>query len=384
MESVKWKLSNVKGWGTFPFSISCFTIYIFLMLLLSPHTSFSQIDSKASKKTRNLYNYLLEVSEDRMLFGHQDDLAYGVGWRNGERESDVKDIVGSYPAVLGWDVSKLGTRSFNIDSVDFENMKLWIRKGYKAGAINTISWHMDNWAIGKTSWDTEGETLRQLLPGNELHDLYKSKLDLFADFVDDLGAGLFAGKIPIVFRPFHEHTGGWFWWGAEHCTAEEYKTLWRFTVDYLRDEKGLHNLLYAYSPDVFRDGDHYLEYYPGDDYVDILGFDDYHDVGRGGHVDDLIRRLGILTDLAAERGKVAALTETGLESVSKDDWFTDILLSVKDDPKAKRIAYALVWRNSDKKHHYASFKGHASEADFQKFYDDSFTVFANDTGNPYK
>jgi mannan endo-1,4-beta-mannosidase len=243
---------------------------------------------------------------------------------------------------------------------------------------------MDNWAIGGTSWDTDGSTVQKIMPGGELHELYRSKLDLFADFINDLPAGLFAGKIPIIFRPFHEHTGGWFWWGAEHCTSEQYVTLWQFTVKYLRDEKGLNNLLYAYSPDVFGTREKYLEYYPGDEYVDILGFDDYHDVGRGGTVDGLIRQLQILTDLAEEKDKVAALTETGLESITKDDWFTTTLLPIKDDPKAKRIAWALVWRNSDKKHHYGPYKGHPSEDDFVLFYNDPFTVFAGDTPNPYK
>ena len=54
-----------------------------------------------------------------ILIGHEDDLAYGVGWKEEKGRSDIKDITGSYPALYGWDVSKLG-RPFNIDTVDFE------------------------------------------------------------------------------------------------------------------------------------------------------------------------------------------------------------------------------------------------------------------------
>ena len=46
-------------------------------------------------------------------------------------------------------------------------------------------------------------------------------------------------------------------------------------MDYLRDEKGLHNLLFAYSTDVFTEEENYLEHYPGHEYVDVLGYDDY-------------------------------------------------------------------------------------------------------------
>ena len=51
--------------------------------------------------------------------------------------------------------------------------------------------------------------------------------------------------IPIIFRPFHEPNGGAFWWGDRHATPEQYKALWRFTVGYPRDRKGLHNIIWA-------------------------------------------------------------------------------------------------------------------------------------------
>ncbi len=80
-----------------------------------------------------------------------------------------------------------------------------------------------------------------------------------------LGPAISENALPIIFRPFH---------GA-NVTVDEYVQLWRFTVDYLRDEKGLHNLLFAYSTDVFTDEEDYLELYPGHEYVDVLGYDDY-------------------------------------------------------------------------------------------------------------
>lgn len=58
-------------------------------------------------------------------------------------------------------------------------------------------------------------------------------------------------KVPVLFRPWHEHTGSWFWWGEKLCTPEEYKALWHMTVDILRSD-GVDNALYAYSPAVNR------------------------------------------------------------------------------------------------------------------------------------
>jgi mannan endo-1,4-beta-mannosidase len=72
-------------------------------------------------------------------------------------------------------------------------------------------------------------------------------------------------------------TGGWFWWGVPHTRDDEFARLWRFTVQYLRDVKGLHHLLYAYAPNASGPTgvDTYLAGYPGDEWVDVLGYDRY-------------------------------------------------------------------------------------------------------------
>ena len=65
--------------------------------------------------------------------------------------------------------------------------------------------------------------------------------------------------VPVICRLFHENDGSWFWWGAAYCSPSQYKNLFRYTEEYLRDVKGLHNLLYAYSPGgPFTDAADYL------------------------------------------------------------------------------------------------------------------------------
>ena len=382
---------KMKHFNLFGFRwVAVFAVLGFVSFIYPDGSKFAQIktvDSQATKETKALYANLKKMSKTHILFGHQDALAYGVKWSEWNKyRSDVGDVCGKHPAVYGWELSKLGKYAHNIDSVDFEQMKGWIKAVYKAGGINTISWHFDNFYNGKSAWDVGDMVVATILPGGMHHKAYTTKLDLFADFVKDIRVGfIFKKDIPLIFRPFHEHTGSWFWWGSDHCTPKQYKALWRFTVEYLRDEKGLHNLLYAYSPDVFKDKAHYLECYPGDDYVDILGLDDYHDVGSHGQIEDLTKRLKMVVELAESKDKVAALTETGFETIPDERWWTDKLLNaIKTDPVASRIAWLLVWRNDRLDHHYAPYPNHSSAANFVDFSKDPMMVFQSELRNVYR
>ena len=92
--------------------------------------------------------------------------------------------------------------------------------------------------------------------------------------------------------------------------------LWRFTVDYLCGEKNLHNLLFAYSSSGdIADKAQYLERYPGDDYLTLSGLitTRCRDAGNQSFIEEVSRVLGIVTEVAAEHGKIAALTEAGYE-----------------------------------------------------------------------
>ena len=341
------------------------------------------VDREATRPTKALYANLRLLAEDHLLFGHQDDLAYGVNWKREKGRSDVHDVAGAYPAVYGWELGDLenGVEA-NLDTVNFKEMQGWIKEGYKRGGIITISWHMDNPVSRGSSWDTT-RAVYSILPGGVNHALYRHWLDRFADFVGGLKTGPLAwlglGKpVPIIFRPFHEHSGGWFWWGRGHVTPDEYVRLWRFTVEYLRDEKNLHNLIYAYSTDVFDSEEQYLEHYPGDDYVDVLGYDDYRSLRSDESVSEMTARLRTLVRLAEARGKIAALTETGSEGVRSPTWWTGRLLrAIESDPISRRIAWVLVWRNANARHHYAPYAGHPSAADFIEFYKHPFVLFGD-------
>jgi mannan endo-1,4-beta-mannosidase len=360
----------------------------------APGPAADLVDDDATDETRALFANLRRIAPEAVLFGHQDDLAYGVHWKREAGRSDVKDVTGAYPAVYGWELAdlELGAAE-NIDGVRFDDMRGWIKEGYERGGVVTISWHMNNLMSGGNAWDTT-RVVPALLPGGMHHEAFKGWLDDFADFVKGLKVGPFAGlgfgtHVPIIFRPYHEMTGSWFWWGAGSTTPDEYKALWRFTVGYLRDVKGVSNLLYAYATDVFPDEEAYLLRYPGDAYVDVLGFDDYHALRSEEGVDAFVQRLRTVVTLAEARGKVPAFTETGYEGIPEPAWWTSRLLrAITADPVGRRIAYMMVWRNANAAdmpgHHFVPYAGHPSAPDFVRFYQDPFVLFGDELPDLYR
>ena len=324
-------------------------------------------DPQATPETQALYRNLFRIADEGVMFGHQDDALYGHDWKYEEGRSDVRECCGDYPAVFGWELGGLETGADrSIDDVPFAEITRLLCAAYGRGAVNTVSWHPQNPESGASAWDGKTSTaVSSILPGGANHAQFRLWLDRLAGFFVGLKSAD-GTCVPVLFRPFHEHTGSGFWWGEAQCTPDEYKALWRFTVEYLRDVKGVHNLLYVYSPDLYRDAEHYTERYPGDEWVDVLGLDAYHrpqdwDFLSGGE-----RMLSTLQRLGHEHGKPTAFTETGLEGIPDTAWWTRRLLPVI---RGKGLSYVLVWRNAHDRptHFFGPWHGHASEPDFRKF-----------------
>jgi len=338
-------------------------------------------------ETQNLLKNLKVISGKGFMFGHQDDPLYGIGWEGDDGRSDVKSVVGDYPAVMGFDLGRieLGNEK-NIDNVSFEKIRQEIIRQYQRGGMITMSWHMNNPLTNGDAWDVKkGENaVASVLPDGQNHDKFLHWLQRAADFFNSLKTED-GTKIPIVFRPWHEHTGSWFWWGKDLCSPEEYQQLWKMTVDFMQ-EKGVNNLLYAYSPDIQGPGQIYMERYPGDEYVDILGLDGYHrdnETGIESFQNSLNTILSFMTDEGKKRNKPIALTETGLEAIPIANWWTGVLLPIVGKYP---ISYVMVWRNARERenHYYAPYPGQKSAADFIKFYHYPKTFFCKDIPNLYK
>ena len=316
-----------------------------------------------------------------IMIGQQDATVYGSTWKWEEGRSDVKELVGDYPAVIGFDLGKLELDSGkNLDGVPFERMQREILVQHARGGIVTLSWHPWNPATGNNAWNPEGNAVKEVLPGGSLHGKFNGWLDKVANFI--LSLRTYDGKmVPVIFRPWHEMSGAWFWWGTGSCTTEEYVAFYQYTHDYLEKVRGCDNVVWAYSPNVMDgQGDEGVirTYYPGNAYVDMIGFDIYEfDGDNAAYASKLRKGLEAVTKVAAEEGKIGVLSETGCRALKDTTWFTETLWPVLRD---YHLSYVLFWRNAwdQADERYLPAKGDPAADDFVRFAGLEETLFIND------
>ena len=366
------------------------------------------VTKNATPETRSLFAFLKTNRQKAIMFGHQHETTQGLTIKKTDgTESDTFNSVGDFAAVYGWDSLSIIAPKPEGDVVP------QIKKAYANGGIITISAHLNNpktdtekgpWPTG-TAWDKR-PAVKDALPGGAYNKVLNNYLDQISDWAhnlkDDKGV-----LIPVVMRLFHENTGAWFWWGNEQCTPAEYQQLYRYTVEYLRDKKGVTNFLYAYSPNEFwnpKESD-YLERYPGDQWVDVMGFDSY------GFLDNkidawfktVVDNTAMIVRMAEARGKIPVISEIGIQAPDieagkfDNQWYRKLIGGLKADKDARRIAFLLTWRNAPlnergdgKPHlHYwvpanrdENIKNGTLE-DFRAFYNDDLTAFNRDISNVY-
>lgn len=325
-------------------------------------------DRQATDATDSLLQVLVADCGTKTRFGHQDDTVYGHQWWNEEGRSDVLETTGHYPAVVGWELGGIEHGdSCSLDSVQFSDIRKQIILADQRGQINTVSWHLDNPLNGHSSWDKTNNTVQAILTDSSVQVKFKTWLTRLATFFTSLKRKD-STLVPILFRPFHEHSGNWFWWGSPYCTPQEYKALWQLTQNTLKEAQ-VHNLLYIYSPDNVADSYTYFERYPGDDLVDILGLDNYHRRGIDGvpdYKEGTKKLLKMIAKEASKRHKIYVLSETGSESLPMTNWYTQVLTPIL---RETHPAYVLVWRNAYNipTHFFTPYKGNPSEKDFKRF-----------------
>lgn len=373
-------------------------------------------DANAGTSATALYAYLMALrANDQVLFGHENDINKMVS--STAKEGDVKDITGSISGVYGIDNLALTGAELGISDAKkaLDQAVAYSRQAAKQGAIITLSTHMPNFTNEKIkvnadgsydftacdfseAKDTSNNCAEQILPGGAYNDRFTAYLDIIAEYANALQKD----NIPVLFRPYHENTGSWFWWGSS-TGVETYKSLWRYTQEYLQS-KGVHNMIYVYSPNGPVTGaEEYLTRYPGDEYVDVLAFDYYDDYSTypATFDDSFFKNLEttcqVVSGLAAEKGKVAAISETGVRAMKKDGSDYEGLL-VSGNPivghnwyqEVNNIAaeydmpYWLVWANFSDTNFYVPYKyndtyGQELINEFIEFYNSDNSIFGNGT-----
>ncbi|WP_290535805.1 glycosyl hydrolase [Alistipes sp.] len=303
--------------------------------------------------TEELYAALKRITASGYtLFGMANALTISYNDTHTPRidGSDIRDVTGDNPAFVESDLMWYGDPAFR--RADLEAM----RRAHERGAVVGYCWHLGGRLTGRFYAEGEGAADRDLARRIVANPDRKTNpdLDWFLTKLDTLAIPVFRElSFPLVFRPFHEMTGDWFWWGSG-AGKETYRQLYRLTVDYLR-AAGIRNLLYCWAPD--KDAD--FGYYPGDDYVDVLGYDGY-EPGLKPYLtsEKLTRELGRIVAYAAAHDKIAAWTEVGLRTDPgesrmayptrvPDFWTRYVWDAVKRNPRTDRLAWIMCWYNAD-------------------------------------
>lgn len=197
-------------------------------------------------------------------------------------ERDVQgtyDLTGYWPGVLAADYYHngcLGSWYLGCDDVgyDWNHPKRIAKRRFvtdkfieqwENGGLVSFSGHLRNPVTGDDMFSTLSlaDLNKVLDPNTQDHANWLRDLDFIAEGLQELED---AGVV-VIYRPLHEMSGGWFWWGGR---PDQLKALWHFMYGYLTNEKGLDNLLWMFHP-ASGCGDT-LAFYPGDDYVDLMSF----------------------------------------------------------------------------------------------------------------
>ncbi len=208
----------------------------------------------ASAQAQSLYSFLCDTYGNYVIAGQQESTWMG----SVDYEMNIiKNASGKLPVLRGLDY--MGD--------DFSGVNQRSKDWFAKGGIVEICWHCGSDFSGShtESLETNLNWDRALTPGTDEYNALIAGMDKAAKALQELkDAG-----IPVLWRPFHEFDGQWFWWGKGG--AENFKKLWQIMYNRYTNDWGLNNLIWVlgYS------GETKSGWYPGDEYVDIVGADTY-------------------------------------------------------------------------------------------------------------
>ncbi|MDR0972559.1 MAG: glycoside hydrolase family 26 protein [Prevotellaceae bacterium] len=293
-------------------------------------SKFAPVNPNASDEARQLLSFLYSIQGTYTLTAQHNfvsDLA--------KYDQIVTDITGKTPVVWGSDFSfnsigddagryqHCGPMNLTVpfDGFGFNGRSTDdLRQGmideairqHRNGRIITLMWHEcfpteGDSCNGSSIWAMENrpspEVWKELVTeGTELNTQWKRQVDNVAGYLKQLQDA----KVPVLWRPYHEMNGVWFWW-CNHPGDEGFKKLWIMMYDYFTNHHKLNNLIWVWNTNAPRDtpGDEafpYDQFFPGVEYVDVLAADVYGRDYKQSHHDDLYTLGG---------GKLIALGEVG-------------------------------------------------------------------------
>ncbi len=292
--------------------------FLFVVSLISCQTNhLSPVNANASPEARALYNFLQSINGKYTLSGEHNFVSSGSKYNE-----IVHDITGKYPVIWGSDFSFCvtgdGAKDFHhcgpmnlsnpFDSFAFNGLSAdtlragmiaEAQKQYAKGHIITLMWHncfptQGDTCMGSSVWAMENRPSPQqwhslVTPGTNLNNAWRKQADGIVKYLKILQDA----HVPVLWRPYHEMNGVWFWW-CNQKGENGFKKLWIMMYDYFTKEHQLNNLLWVWDANAPRDvkGDEafpYLDFYPGNEYVDVLAADIYSNDYKQSHHDELVQ-----------------------------------------------------------------------------------------------
>jgi mannobiose 2-epimerase len=267
--------------------------------LIPSQMHFDPVNKNATPEAKKLLEYLYSISGQRIIAGQHNYVG-----RIDTYPNRVKELTGKLPEIWGCDFAGYFRKGYS------DTLVREAYKKFKEGYIITLMWHVGRpqddppfgWKESVQAKMSEREWEELTTPGSKMNLKWISRVDSIAQVLNELQIL----GVPVLWRPYHELNGVWFWWGnrkGENGSSKLYKMMYDRFVNYHK----LNNLIWVWNTNAPRqlindEAYAYEEYFPGLKYVDVLATDVYHSDYRQSHHDELVK-IG--------RGKVIALGEVG-------------------------------------------------------------------------
>lgn len=278
--------------------------------------TFAPVNPNATPEARELLSRLYKSVEDGKIISglHHNQLSLPSYMNDFDR---IEDASGKVPMIWGGDLAWDARQVVEIAT-----------REWRRGHIVTLMWHV-NRPFDRTPYvdfknQTQGKFTQEewdalVTPGTEMNRMWTEQADSIAAYLKTLKDR----NIPILWRPYHEMNGEWFWWG-DRKGEKGFVALWKMMYDRFVNYHHLDNLIWVWNANAPREIPNdaamaYKLYYPGNEYVDVLATDVYHRDWRQSHHDQLVELGG---------GKLIAIGELGslptpeqLKAMNKFAWF---------------------------------------------------------------
>ena len=273
----------------------------------------------AQDGAKNVFQYLTKLSGHGIITG-QHTKTMGL-----EELCHIEQVTGKRPALLGFELLSYSP-NINYTDTDQECMDEvmgnygTLRRAWEWAAqkgLITFTWHWFSPLGGRSKSffmnNTDFDARKALQEGTREHRAFLSDLDCMAGILRP-----FCDKgVPILWRPFHEADGNWFWWGAGVIGSENAIALYRLMFQRFTQVHHLDNLLWVWNSPRSQD-------YPGDDVVDFISRDMYPEPHAHTAHEEKLSELKNVTaaDKPALIGEIGTIPSVEALESSRSKWIS--------------------------------------------------------------